>query len=162
MRLAQFVCTLTAGVALGALLVGRGLIVPAFDQHTHLLDANLAKALVGPIHLRLMEVVLAANLILATLAERWLGVRWGTTLALLGAAGAAIGRFFVVPRLYETWARADLVAGRPLERLAFADRLHTQECLLSWMCGVLLLALLLAASSSVRPTRPASPAPAPG
>lgn len=152
MVLARFICLLATGVAFGALLVGRGLILPAFDQPSTLLDANLAKALAGPIHLRVMEVVLAANLVLASMAERWLGMRWGTTLALLGAAMAGLSRFVVLPRLYATWSRTDLVAGRPLDRLALAEQLQTHEALLSWTCALLLLALLVAASRASEAT----------
>lgn len=151
MQPTRFVCTVTAGVALGALLVGRGLILPAFDGHSALIDANLAKALAGPIHLRIVEVVLAANVILACLAERWLGVRWGKTLALVGVGAAAVQRFFLLPKLYETWARADLVAGRPVDRLDLANQLHTQDFLLAVTSALLLLAMLFVASREARP-----------
>lgn len=146
MRLVRFIATIAVAFALGALCVGRGIVLPALDGEPELLDPNLAKAIARPLHLRLAEIALAANVVLAAVVTRWIGTRAATTLALVAVAASLVHRFLVVPALYTAWARVDLVAGRPLDPLRHADRLHGQEALLVATIVVLQCVLVLAAS----------------
>lgn len=144
MRFATFLGLVAVAIALGTLVVGRAVVVPALATHTELLDANLAKAIAGPVHLRLAEVVLAAHLVLAAFAQRLVGARWGTTVGLVLVTASAVHRFLLLPTLYEAWARADLVAGRPVARIVEAQQLELQEVVLVGTMAVLQLGVCLA------------------
>lgn len=144
MRFATFLGLVAVAIALGTLVVGRAVVVPALATHTELLDANLAKAIAGPVHLRLAEVVLAAHLMLAAFAQRLVGARWGTTVGLVLVSASAVHRFLLLPTLYEAWARADLVAGRPVARIVEAQQLELQETVLVGTMVVLQLGVCLA------------------
>jgi hypothetical protein len=147
---------LAVATALGALVVGRAVVLPEMAQ-SELIDANLAKALSAPLHARLAEVVLAAHLVLAAVGGRWFGARWPTTIALLLVGASGMHRFVLLPALYAAWSRADLVAGRPVEHLAAADLLQLQELALVAAMVILHCVILIAASRRF----PATPEPAP-
>lgn len=167
MRTAKLIAHLAIAIALGTLLVGRGLILPALDQSGGLIDANLAKSLAKPLHFRIAEVSVAAVLVLTSIAHRWLG-RWATTMSLVALGTTAIHRWVLLPSLYGVWAKADLVARRPLAPLETAATLQTQELMLIATTVTLLLALTIAdcrdATTSgpehLEPT-PAHPPPTP-
>jgi hypothetical protein len=138
MRLAAFIGTLALATALGAVLLCELVVVPGLATQTHLVDANLATALTGPLHLRMGEIVLAAALVLAAVVPRWLGSRRASALTLLTLFVAAVQRVFVVPAVYAAWSRVDRVAGRPVERLLEAQRLTDQA---HWVAAAMLLLL---------------------
>jgi hypothetical protein len=160
MRPAALLGLLACATALGALAVGRLVVLPEIGTQTPLVDANLAKTLCGPIHARLAEVILAAHLVLAAIAGRWFGARWPTTIALLLVGTSAVHRFVVLPSLYAAWSRADLVAGRPIDELVAADRLELQELALTGVMVVLHTIMLTMASRRFAPAK-AAPDPAP-
>ncbi len=147
---------LAVATALGALVVGRAVVLPEMAQ-PELVDANLAKALSAPLHARLAEVVLAAHLVLVGVGGRWFGARWPTTIALLLVGASGVHRFLLLPALYTAWSRADLVAGRPVEHVAAADRLQLQELALVAVMVILHCTILIAASRRA----PAASAPEP-
>ena len=130
MRAATVFGLLALAIAIGALVVGRLILLPGLGQHPELIDANFAKALAQPLHLRQAEVILAAHLVVAALARHWLGTKWGTTLGLLLVGCSAAQRFLVLPALYAAWSRADLVAGRPVDYILQAQRYDFFELLL--------------------------------
>ena len=111
------------GLALGAIVVGQLLLVPLVAGQTQLVDANLARALAEPLARRSAEVTLGACLVLAACVPRWLNHRLGTSLALIATGIAALDRLVVLPRVHAAWQRVDLVAMRPVERLAPAREL---------------------------------------
>jgi hypothetical protein len=129
-------------VAMGALVFGRLIMLPGLGQHPELIDANFAKTLAEPLHLRLAEVVLAAHLVVAALARPWLGTRWGTTLGLLLVGGSAAQRFIILPALYSAWSHADLVAGRPVDYILQAQTYDFIELLVVAGMGLLQLGLI--------------------
>ncbi len=137
---------LACAAALGAIVVGRFVVLPELSAGHDLIDANLAKAIAGPIHLRLSEVVLAASLVTAALAGRWLRAGWTTTVALVAVAASATQRFALLPAMYAAWSKADLVAGRPVEHIMEAQRLEMQELALVASIAALHLVLLFTAS----------------
>jgi hypothetical protein len=154
-RVAAFVGQLAVSLALGALVVGYALTLPLLEQGSELVDPNLGKALGHGIALRLGLLILVASAITAVVARRWTQSSIGTTLALSGLVLAALDRVAILPRLYETWARVDLVAGRPAERLADASQLsHWHE----GVCVVLALCLLAVAGLGTRAGGRAPPA----
>jgi hypothetical protein len=158
MRPAAVLGFFAVATALGALVVGRAVVMPEMAQ-PELIDANLAKALSAPLHSRLAEVVLAAHLVLAAVAGRWFGTRWPTTLALLLVGASALHRFVVLPALYAAWSRVDLVAARPVEQLLTADRLQLQELALVAAMVIMHCSLLFAASRRFTDVAPPAPTP---
>jgi hypothetical protein len=138
MRPAAYLGRSALATAMGAVLVGELVVVPGLANQAHLVDANLATALTGPLHLRIADIVLAATVVLAAIAPRWLGSRLATAAALLTVATAAVYRL-VLPAAYGAWSRVDRVAGRPVDRLLEAERLTDQA---HWMALSLLLLLL--------------------
>ena len=115
--------TLALGLALGALVAGHGFLVPALQADTTLVDANLARSLSGPLALRTAELVLAACVVLAAVALRWIRHRAGTSLALIAVGLAGADRLGILPRTIEAWGRVDLVAMRPQVRVDAAEQL---------------------------------------
>ncbi len=146
MRLTAFTGMLSLTVALGALVVGRAVLVPEMAAPSVLVDANLAKALAAPLHMRLAEIVLAAHLLLAAVAGRWLAAKWGTTLALILVISSALHRFLLLPALYGAWSRADVVAARPVEQILTAHRYEIQELVVVGVMVVLQVSMLVAAT----------------
>lgn len=111
------------GLALGSIVLGHVILVPALQGDTSLVDANLARSLSAPLALRSAELALAACVLLAAVAQRWLRHRAGTTLALLAVGLAGVDRLGVLPRVHEAWGRVDLVAMRPQIRVVAAEQL---------------------------------------
>lgn len=150
MRFASFLGLVALAVAMGALVVGRAVVLPELGSHPELLDANFAKAVSAPIHLRLAEIVLGAHLLLAAFARPWVGSRWATTVALVLVGASAVHRFALLPTLYDAWARADLVAGRPVAHILEGQRLELQETVLIGTMLLLQLVLCGGAALSAR------------
>jgi hypothetical protein len=154
-KIAEFTGTIALCAALGAILVGHGVVLPALAHETGLIDANLARALAGPAALRIGDVVLGASIVVGLSAPRWLRSRIGTTLALVLVAAAAANRVVVTPAVYEAWSRVDLVAARPADRLARAQELANNHTALL----VTMVLLLLGIVWLVVHRRPTSAAP---
>jgi hypothetical protein len=150
MRPAAFIGTLALATALGGVLLAEMVVVPGLELETHLVDANLAKAIAGPLHLRSLEVVLAAVIVLAAVVPRWLASRLATTAAVVSVAIAATLRMFLLPAAYAAWSRVDRVAGRPVERILEAERCSE---LASWAAAALVLVLLAVAWLATTATR---------
>jgi len=93
-------------------------------------------------------------------------------LALLATVLAGLDRLFVLPRLHSAWSQVDLVANRPLDRLAEARLLSQQHVWVVAGIGVCLLTVSILAeyarpmrsapASAPTPPPVASPAPTPG
>lgn len=141
MRPAALIGFAAAALLLGALVVGYFVVLPQLAG-SPLLDANLAKAVSGPLALRLADLLVAAAAVLALATPRWIASRAGTTLALVTAAAALAHRLLLVPHLGRLWARVDLVAGRPVDLLAEAQRWSEHQQWLLAAMVVLVLALL--------------------
>jgi hypothetical protein len=116
---------LALGLALSSIVLGHLILVPTLRAEPTLVDANLARALAEPLALRTAELSLAACVVLAAVAHRWLRHRAGTTLALLAVGIAGVERLGLLPRLHVAWGRVDLVAMRPHAKLAVAEQLST-------------------------------------
>lgn len=140
MKPAALLGTLAAALLIGAIAVGHFVALPALAA-SPLLDANLAKAVSGPLALRLADLIFAASAVLALTAPRWIASRAGTTLALVLTGAALAHRLLLVPHLGRLWTRVDLVAGRPADLLAEAQRWAEHQ---QWLLvGMLLLAVVL-------------------
>lgn len=139
-------------LALGAIVVGHALVLPALGS-SELIDANLARALVEPLRLRVAEVVLVCTLVLALTTRRWLGERSLAAAASVALALAAADRVFLLPRLHRVGGRVDFVAGRPLDQLEL-----TQQLALGHFALLLVLGLVLAALVYALARRTATPA----
>lgn len=149
MRPAVFFGVLALAVFLGALVIGLGVIVPGIAA-SPLVDANLGKALAAPLTLRLAEILVGAAVVLIFAVPGWIASRVATTLSLLLAGAALAHRFVLLPHLGRLWARVDLIAGRPVDSLAEAERwTQHQQSLLVVMAVLLLVLVGLAA----RPAR---------
>ncbi len=157
MRASAFFGLVAATTAMGALAMGELVVLPGLQAQSALIDANLAKALAAPLHFRLSEVVLGAALVIAAVGPRLLRSAPGTALCLLLLGGAAAHRFVVLPALYAAWSRADLVAGRPVERVLAAENLATQEQWVAASLVVCCLALLAMTVHGLRDRPPAAP-----
>lgn len=118
---------LVCATAIAALGLGRWVVLPILARAHALVDANLAKALAQPIHMRLAEIALAAALAAFVLLPRWTRSRAAAGIAMCTVAATAAWRAVLLPALYAAWSRADLVAGRPVERLREAERLDAYE-----------------------------------
>lgn len=141
-RLTAFLGLLALAAVLGALAIGHGLLLPGLAA-APLVDPNLARALTAPLSLRLGDVLVGGGLVLVCTTPRWICSRVATTAALLLAGAALAHRWLLLPHLGRLWSRVDLVAARPVDLLADAERwTHYQNILLLCMG---LLALLLAA-----------------
>lgn len=121
MKWIPFFGSLALSVALGALVVGYGLLLPSLEMDHHFfVDANLAKSLSHPLSLRLAEVLLVAQLILVFLLPRWITHRLATTVGIVLLAFAIALRWWLIPEVYDAWSRVDLVAKRPADALQIA------------------------------------------
>ncbi len=116
-----------SATAIAAIGLARYVVLPILERADALVDANLAKALAQPIHFRLAEIVLAAALVAFVLLPRWTRSRLAGGLAMVTVAAAAAWRALLLPALYTAWSHADLVAGRPLDRLQAAQHLDDYE-----------------------------------
>lgn len=137
---------LACAAALGAQLVGRGVVLPELAAQSNLIDANLVATLSEPLHLRIAEVVLAAHLLVAASASRWLDARWATSAALVLVGLSGLQRFVVLPAMYGAWSMADLVAARPIEHVLMGERMQWQDNILVGVMTLLQLSLLVAAA----------------
>lgn len=149
MRPAVFFGVLALAVFVGALVIGLGVIVPGIAA-SPLVDANLGKALAAPLTLRLAEILVGAAVVLIFAVPGWIASRVATTLSLLLAGAALAHRFLLLPHLGRLWARVDLIAGRPVDSLAEAERWTQHQQSLLVVMGVLLLVLV---GLAARPAR---------
>ncbi|MGH1342727.1 MAG: hypothetical protein ACRBN8_14295 [Nannocystales bacterium] len=141
---------LACAAAMGAQLVGRVVVLPELAAQSNLIDANLIASLSEPLHLRLAEVVLAAHLLIAASAGRWLEARWATSVALVLVGLSGLQRFVILPAMYGAWSMADLVASRPIEHVLTGDRMQWQDNVLVGVMTLMQLALLVAAARMMR------------
>ena len=125
------VSLLTTSMACACVLLLRMVIVPALADGYGLVDANMAVALLEPIHLRVAEIVAVSCIALMLLLPRWSDSRLAVTLNLVGFVGACGWRILLLPEVYAAWSRVDLVAARPLERVLDAQALAGYERWLS-------------------------------
>jgi hypothetical protein len=127
-----------AALLLGALVVGYFVALPALSS-SPLLDGNLARAVSAPLAQRLADLVVVASVVLALAAPRWIASRAGTTIALVLTAAALAHRLLLAPHLERLWSRVDVVAARPVDLLAEAQRWSEhQQWLLVAMCALVL------------------------
>lgn len=169
MRLLDAVARSVLAITLAALVVGHGFIMPLLVADQPLLDANLARAVASPVELRIADVVVFGCLLTACVVPRWSERHVCTTLALLATVLAGCDRLFFLPRLHAAWSHVDLVAGRPLDRLAEARLLAQQHLWMAAGIGVCLLAISILTEHN-RPLtaaarhseRAPTPTPAPG
>jgi hypothetical protein len=76
-------------------------------------------------------------------------------------AATAAWRAVLLPALYAAWSRADLVAGRPVERLREAERLdaYEQALTLALLFGFAAIAWIGLRAGSVAGTKPVAVRP---
>ncbi|MCR9166101.1 MAG: hypothetical protein ACE37F_17320 [Nannocystaceae bacterium] len=149
---------LACAAALGAQLVGRGVVLPELAAQSNLIDANLVVTLSEPLHLRIAEVVLAAHLLVAASASRWLEARWATSVALVLVGLSGLQRFVILPAMYGAWSMADLVAARPIEHVLMGERMRWQDNILVGVMTLLQLSLFAAAARMMRGAKADAPA----
>lgn len=149
---------LACAAALGAQLVGRGIVLPELAAQSNLIDANLVATLSEPLHLRIAEVVLAAHLLVAASASRWLDARWATSVGLVLVGLSGLQRFVILPAMYGAWSMADLVAARPIEHVLMGERMQWQDNILVGVMTLLQLSLLVAAARMMRTAKTDAPA----
>lgn len=149
---------LACAAALGAQLVGRGIVLPELAAQSNLIDANLVATLSEPLHLRIAEVVLAAHLLVAASASRWLDARWATSVGLVLVGLSGLQRFVILPAMYGAWSMADLVASRPIEHVLMGERMQWQDNILVGVMTLLQLSLLVAAARMMRTVKAGAPA----
>jgi len=167
LRPAACLGVLTVATAIAALVLGRFVVVPMLAHHHTLVDANLARALCHPLHLRLAEIALAATIVAFVLVPRWTRSRLASALAMIIVVATAAWRALLVPELYAAFARVDLVAGRPVDRLQELARLEELEQAAVTAIALLLVALgwaalrsdPMAAQVSDAPREPVRPEP---
>lgn len=140
-RPAALIGAAAAALLLGAIVVGHFVALPAIAA-SPLIDANLAKAVSGPLASRLADLIFAASAVLALAAPKWIASRAGTTLALVLVGAALAHRLLLVPHLGKLWTRVDLVAGRPADLLAEAQTWSEHQQWLLVGMAVLVLAVL--------------------
>jgi hypothetical protein len=153
--------TLTAvAIALGALVAGAFVVLPALDTGGEV-DPNLARAWVAPMCLRLGAITLAGTVVAALAAPRWLPAGPSSTLGLAAASLAILDRAVVLPRLVESWTLVDLARALPMDNMAEVERLSRGHVAAAATIAVLLLVLLaLGARRSSPHSAPAGPIPA--
>ncbi len=140
MRLSACLGLLAFATFLGTLVIGYGVALPELGA-SPLIDANLGKALTAPLGLRMAEILVGAGIVLVATVPGWIASRAATCIALLLTGAALAHRMVLLPHLGRLWTRVDLIAGRPIDTLAEAQRwTQHQEWLLIGM-AVLLLAL---------------------
>jgi hypothetical protein len=150
---------LALATALGAVILGELAIVPGVASQTHLVDANLATALAGPVHMRIGEIALAATFVLAAVVPRWLGSRRATAAALLAFGSMVLYRIVLLPAVYAAWSRVDRVAGRPVQRMLDAERLADQAQWVALAVVVCLGGLVWMVAGASRPSSSAAAQP---
>ena len=164
-RLAAALGMLGLAVALGALAVGELVVAPGLAELDAFIDANLAKTLTAPLHLRCAMLVFIGTLAVAAATPRWVRSRVGTTMALCAVGCTAAYRLAVLPKAYATWALADLVAGRPPDKIVQAQELANNASWLAAAAVALLLGIMVLAvrghvAAVPKAKTPKQPAPA--
>ncbi len=154
---------LVMAIAIAAQLLARFVVLPMLARADALVDANLAKALAQPVHFRLAEITLAAALVAFVLLPRWTKSKLAGVLAMVLVTGTALWRAMLLPALYDAWARVDLVAGRPIDRLRAAEQLAGYEEAVGLGLGLLFAAVAWVAlrDTSVGAAPTTAPAAAP-
>ncbi len=140
MRLAACLGLLAFATFFGALVIGYGVVMPGLAG-SPLIDANLGKALGAPLGLRLAEILVGAGAVLVMTVPGWISSRLATTLALLLTGAALAHRLLLLPHLGRLWARVDLIAMRPVDTLAEAQRWTQHQQWLLLGMGLLLVVL---------------------
>ena len=144
--------TLALALALGSLVVGHLLLIPALAGNTDLIDANLARTLAEPLALECATLIGFACVALAGLAKPWLKHTLGLSVSLVAVAIAALDRLALLPRMQAAWSRVDLVAGRPVERVREAEQLQqTHEIALILLLVALVSLVVLATWQRAKP-----------
>lgn len=148
-------------VAIAVLVLGRFVLVPMLARSHTLVDANLARALAGPIHLRLAEIGLAATLVAFVVLPKWTRSRLAAALALALVAAGAAWRAWLLPQLYAAWSKVDLVAARPLDRLRAAEALDQwdQAVTLAMVLSMIAMAYVAMRGEAPEPRPAAAPRP---
>ncbi len=137
--------TLALALALGSVVVGHALLIPALASDTSLIDANLARTLAEPLAIQCATLILIACLVLTALVKPWLNHTLGLSASLVALAIAALDRLALLPRMQAAWSRVDLVAGRPVERVSEAQHLQqTHEVALVLLLITLVSLVVLA------------------
>lgn len=132
---------LAVATAIAALAIGRFVVVPMLAHDHALVDANLARALCHPLHLRVAEIALGAAIVVFALVPRWTASRLVATLAMIVVVATVAWRALLLPALYAAFARVDLVAGRPIDRVQEVARLEELEQAVVTAIALLFVAL---------------------
>lgn len=150
---------LVTAIAIASVGIGRFVVLPMMVRAHALVDANLARSLAQPIHLRLAEITLAATLVVFVVLPRWTKSRLAAALAMLLVIATAAWRAVLLPALYGAWAKVDLVAGRPIDHLQAARTLDGYEQAANLAIILTLVALAWIGLRNIDPvvrTRPAA------
>lgn len=118
----RFAALLGLSLALGCLLIGHGLILPALaaggSGAESLVDPNLARALTLPIAELTTTVAALATAFVLALAPRAFSASPMSTLALAALAACALDRLVLLPRMHLALGRVDLVTAAPASQMA--------------------------------------------
>ena len=88
---------------------------------------------------------MGTRLVTFCVVPRWTRSKVAAALAMVLVIGTALWRALLVPALYAAYARVDLVAGRPFDRLQELERLEDLEGAIVSVMALLLGALAFAA-----------------
>jgi hypothetical protein len=146
--------TLALALALGSLVVGHLVLIPALAGDTSLIDANLARTLAEPLAIRCGTLLAIACVVLAALVQPWLKHTVALSVSLVAVAIAALDRLALLPRMQAAWSRVDLVAGRPVERVEEAQQLQQTHEIALVLLLIALVGLVVLATWR-RPNEPA-------
>lgn len=118
----RFIALLGLCLALGCLLVGHGLLLPALTGEggagTAVVDANLASAIAEPIAQLTSSIAAVCAILVLICAPRAFGSSVMSTLALAASAICVADRFVLLPRVHEALGRVDLVSSAPASAMA--------------------------------------------
>jgi hypothetical protein len=122
MGLRRFCALLALALALGCLMIGHGLFVPALAGEGHaaqgLVDANLARAMATPVAELTSSVAAVCAMVLLVCAPSGFGATSISTLSLAAAATCVVDRFVLMPRVHQALGRVDLVTAAPAGAMA--------------------------------------------
>lgn len=156
-RFAASLGILALAAALGAMVLVQLVVVPGLQAQAGLVDLNLLTRVIGPVHLRGVEISLVAAVLLAGICPYWLRSRLATTLALLAVGGAGAMRMVLLPKLYDAWARVDRVAEAPYDRLVRAEGMADE---VMWLgVGTIVVLALMAVVVGLQWATPLWPRP---
>lgn len=140
----RFCALLALALALGCLMIGHGLFVPALAGQGQtaqgLVDANLARAMATPVAELTSSVAAVCAMVLLLCAPSGFGATSISTLSLAAAATCVVDRFVLMPRVEASLGRVDLVTAAPASAMA---RLEMWE--LAHQAAVASASVLLAA-----------------